>query len=179
MVDTKTDRINHSTNVAAIAGKIAEEINQTDLDPVLVRKAGLMDDVGYLEIADSIMKQEGSLSQKQFALIKSHPERSLKLFEHVNLPKILKEGILYHHERLDGSGYPSGLKDAKIPPIARIIAVADIFDAATSSRPYKKSLSPELCFQMMEGITGTLIDENIYKIFLKLFQKQAGGEHDK
>jgi putative nucleotidyltransferase with HDIG domain len=174
MVDTKTGREDHSIHVAEIASRIAEEINQPDLDPLLVMKIGLAHDIGFLEIDDKILRKEGSIREKQFEIIKSHPEKGIRFFSYTDLPKIVKEGILYHHERLDGSGYPYGLKGDKIPPIARIIAVADIFDAATSPRPYKKSLSPELCLQMMETITGSMIDKEIYNVLSAIYEKEKG-----
>ena len=80
---------------------------------------------------------------------------------------------------MDGSGYPQGLKGDKIPPIARIIAIADIFDAATSPRPYKKSLTPELCLKMLETLTGSLIDKEIFNILAAIYEKEKGMSDEK
>jgi len=179
MIDNKTDRENHSLHVAEIAGRIAEVVNQYDLDPLLVRKIGLVHDIGFLEIDDAIIRKQGALGHKQFDIIKTHPEKGIRFFSHVEIPKIFEQGILYHHERLDGSGYPEGLRGDNIPLIARIIAVADIFDAATSPRPYKKSFTPEQCLTMMDTITGTLIDKEMVDILAAVYEKEKGKSDEK
>jgi HD-GYP domain-containing protein (c-di-GMP phosphodiesterase class II) len=99
-------------------------------------------------------------------------ERGLNLFHHVKLPKIFIDGITYHHERLDGSGYPKGLKGTKIPMIARLLAVADFFDAVTSARPHRPALTIGSAIKMMEKLVGEIFEKRYYDILLKLFKDQ-------
>jgi putative nucleotidyltransferase with HDIG domain len=175
MADTKTGRLNHSIRVAEVASKIAEELKDTELDPSTVKKVGLAHDIGYLEISDAILKTEGELTERQFAIIKTHPERGLKLFQHVDLPQIFIDGIRSHHERLDGSGYPDGLKAEAIPRIAKVLAVADFFDAVTSTRPHRPPLTIESAFDMMEKLAGKIFDRELYEILVSLYKEETDG----
>ncbi|MBN2325420.1 MAG: HD domain-containing protein [Spirochaetes bacterium] len=172
MADTKTGRIDHSKRVAEVASLIAETMGDDTLDPSVVRRVGLAHDIGYLEIADTIMKTEGELTERQFAIIKTHPERGLKLLQHVELPKIFYEGIRYHHERLDGSGYPEGLTDREIPKIAKVLAVADFFDAVTSARPHRPALTVESAFQMMEKLAGKIFDKKLFEALVSIYKQE-------
>ena len=173
MADTKTGRINHSIRVAEIASKIAEKLSIENLDPSVTMRVGLAHDIGYLEIEDTILKKEGKLTESQFAIIKTHPERSLKLFQHVELPKIFSDGILYHHERLDGSGYPNGLTGEEIPIIAKVLAVADFFDAVTSVRPHRPALTIDSAFKMMGKLAGKIFDREIFEILISLYENRT------
>lgn len=172
IVDTKTGRINHSLNVADIASRITGALKDPELDPDVVKRVGLAHDIGFLEIADKILKTEGELTERQFALIKTHPERGINLLQHVELPAVFIDGIKYHHERLDGSGYPDGLEDDRIPLIARVLAVADFFDAVTSPRPHRPALTIGSGFQMMEKLAGKIFDRKIFDILFGLYKDQ-------
>jgi HD-GYP domain-containing protein (c-di-GMP phosphodiesterase class II) len=139
-------------------------------------RVGLAHDIGYLEIADTILKKKGELTERQFAIIKTHPERGLKLFQHVKLPKAFSDGILYHHERLDGSGYPDGMTGDEIPRIAKVLAVADFFDAVTSARPHRPALTIDSAFKMMGKLAGKIFDRGFYEILVSLYKDETGGE---
>ena len=173
MADTKTGRLNHSIRVAEVASKITEKLKDPEIDPLTVKKVGLAHDIGYLEISDAILKKEGELTERQFAIIKTHPERGLKLFQHVDLPQIFTDGIRSHHERLDGSGYPDGLKTEAIPRIAKVLAVADFFDAVTSARPHRPALTIESAFDMMEKLAGKIFERELYEILLSLYKEET------
>jgi len=168
--DTKTGRMNHSTRVAEIASKIAEKLKGESLDPSVTLRVGLAHDIGYLEIEDTILKKEGELTEHQFAIIKTHPERGLKLLQHTELPQIFSDGIEYHHERLDGSGYPKGLTGEEIPIIAKVLAVADFFDAVTSARPHRPALTIDSAFKMMGKLAGKIFDRKIFEILISLYE---------
>jgi putative nucleotidyltransferase with HDIG domain len=172
MADAKTGRSNHSVRVAEISFKIAQALEDPKLEPDTIRRVGLVHDIGYLELDDKIVKKEGKLTEKEFSIIKTHTERGLNLFHHVKLPKIFIDGITYHHERLDGSGYPKGLKGTKIPMIARLLAVADFFDAVTSARPHRPALTIGSAIKMMEKLVGEIFEKRYYDILLKLFKDQ-------
>jgi HD-GYP domain-containing protein (c-di-GMP phosphodiesterase class II) len=94
----------------------------------------------------------------------------------VKLPKIFIDGITYHHERLDGSGYPKGLKGTKIPKIARLLAVADFFDAVTSARPHRPALTIGSAIKMMENLVGEIFEKRFYEILVKLFKDQMDDD---
>jgi putative nucleotidyltransferase with HDIG domain len=173
MADTKTGRINHSTRVAEIASKIAQKLNIQNLDPSVTMRVGLAHDIGYLEIEDTILKKEGELTERQFAIIKTHPERGLKLLQHIDLPQIFSDGIEYHHERLDGSGYPKGLTGDEIPIIAKVLAVADFFDAVTSARPHRPALTVDSAFDMMRKLTGKIFDRKIFEALISLYENET------
>ncbi len=169
MVDIKTGCFNHSINVADISYKIALELNAPDLQPEMVKKAGLIHDIGYLEISKEIFKSPDKLTESQFEIIRSHTTEGVKLIDYANAPKIITDAILYHHERLDGSGYPEGISEKKIPEIAKIIAVADFFDALMSPRTYRKAFAIEKCFQMLEELKGKEFDSKIIDVLIKIY----------
>lgn len=173
LIDNKSGIIDHSKKVGEISALIAEKLQDPQIDPLDAQKVGLVHNIGYLEIPDHIFKQDGPLSEEQYAIVKSHPERGVHFLEYANPPAIFYEGIQYHHERLNGSGYPEGMKGKKIPLIARIIAVADSFIAATSPRPYRKALSTELALEMIGKVTGTLLDKKVYNILVKIASNQT------
>jgi putative nucleotidyltransferase with HDIG domain len=176
MVDAKTGRIDHSLNVADIAFRISGVLKDPDLDPETVMRVGLAHDIGFLEIPDKIMKTKGEITKRQFETIKTHTKKGINLLQHVALPDFFIDGIKYHHERLDGSGYPDGLESDSIPLIARILAVADVFDAVTSTRPHRPALSLGSCFEMMREMAGTMFDQQIFDILVGLYKDNADIE---
>ncbi len=176
MADAKTGRINHSARVSEIAYRIAKKLNDPELDPGIARKVGLIHDIGYLETADEMMHKEGSLTEDEFEIIKTHPERGLHLTEHLPLTPDFINGIKYHHERLDGSGYPDGLKGNEIPLIARVLAVADFFESVTSVRPHRATLTVGSALRMVQDLSGKIFDEKIVSLLMELYKKEAEEE---
>jgi putative nucleotidyltransferase with HDIG domain len=172
MADAKTGNAGHSTGVANIAYQIAERLKDPEIDPVLAKKVGLVHDIGYIEIDENLFRKNSELSQEEFSIVKKHTERGIKLIEHANPPQIFHDGINFHHERLDGSGYPNGLKGDEIPVIARILAVADFFNAVTSPRPYREALDPDSCLVMMKKLAGNHFDEKILNILSEIYSVQ-------
>lgn len=170
--DSKTGRLNHSVRVAELAGKIAEEIKYSELESEIVKNIGLSHDIGYLELPESIFKKRDKLTEEEFEIIKTHPIRGVRLLVDVNPPDIFIEGIKYHHERMDGSGYPEGLKNNEIPLVARILSVADFFEAITSKRPYRPARGVEECLRLMESLGGTIFDEDILGILIKIIERE-------
>ncbi|MCP4135822.1 MAG: HD domain-containing protein [bacterium] len=180
MADSKTGRKNHSLNVAELSYKIACELDHPEIDPEMARKAGLIHDVGLLEIDSSIMLENRestydssrgrltNISQEQYEIIKTHSLRGLRLMNFTRIPPIIKNGIQYHHERLDGSGYPNGLKGEEIPLIARLIAVADFFESLTSQRPNRKAVPKRTCLEMLISSSGTHFDRDIVQALKRL-----------
>jgi len=139
----------HSERVVKYSMQIAEELkNVFPFTNVInlsekVRRAALLHDVGKIGIPDSILRKPGKLEKEEFEKIKKHPQISISILQSIrSIPDDVKEGIESHHERYDGTGYCKGEKGRRIPPIARIIAVADSYDAMTSNRSYRKPMTP-------------------------------------
>lgn len=145
----------HCINVALYALFIGRWMNLSSESINEIVQAGLLHDIGKLKIAENILKKPGKLTSSEFYEIKKHPIYGHDLINNCNNIVInVKEAILMHHERIDGSGYPFGLLYKDIPLCAKIISVADVFDAMTSNRIYKKGTTPFKAFQMFlnEGV---------------------------
>jgi HD-GYP domain-containing protein (c-di-GMP phosphodiesterase class II) len=108
--------------------------------------------------------------------MKQHPELGFKILAHVEQLKMVVDGMRYHHERPDGHGYPLGLKGEEIPMIARIISVADTFDAMTSTRPYRKGLPYETAFEEILRNRGSQFDEKVVDAFAEAFRLERMGK---
>jgi len=176
MVDSKTGREDHCVRVAELSYQIAQRLEDDDLDPDDARRVGLAYDIGFLDISDDIFHQSHELSEEQYAIVKTHTERGLKLLKHAELTPVFVDGILYHHERLDGSGYPEGREGENIPLIARVIAASDFFDAVTSARPHRPALTVASAISMMEKLADKLFDRNVFNVITQLFREQAEEE---
>lgn len=133
----------HSTRVAALSKRIAHLAGYSDRECDQVYFAALLHDVGKIGIRDEIINKEGKLTQEEFEQIKLHPILGNQILSSIRQSPSLCLGAHYHHERYDGTGYPEGLRGEAIPRIARIIAVADAYDAMSSTRSYRDRLSPE------------------------------------
>jgi HD-GYP domain-containing protein (c-di-GMP phosphodiesterase class II) len=143
----------HSFRVARFSVAIARkmEIEEKRLKDLEI--AAYMHDLGKIGIPESILGKPDKLTPAEFCEIKKHPVLTDKILQPVNLPEIITDAAIHHHERLDGSGYPKGLQGEQISTFARIIAVADVFDALTSDRPYRKSIPVEESLRTLcEGI---------------------------
>jgi HD-GYP domain-containing protein (c-di-GMP phosphodiesterase class II) len=172
MVDSKTGRENHSLRIAEIASRIAEKLEDPELDPLIVHRVALAHDIGFLELDDSIIKKAGKLTARQFSTIKTHTERSIRLFQYAELPKIFIDGMKYHHERLDGSGYPEGLAGDDIPKVAKLLAVADVFEAITSKRSHRRARSLSTALKMLEELAGKSFDSDFVQAVREIFMDE-------
>ncbi len=135
----------------------------------LLKDAAALHDIGKLGISDDILHKKGSLSTSEFKQIQKHPEIGAKMLEHSNLPlfKAAKIVAFEHHEKYDGSGYPTGLKGKNIHIYGRIVAIADVFDALSYSRSYKKGWSKEDIFMYFNDMKGKHFDPILIDIFFK------------
>ena len=115
-----------------------------------LRIAALLHDIGKISIPKSILNKQGPLTKDEFEIVKKHPIYSAEIIDNFEELSHLSEYILHHHERMDGSGYPSRLKGYEIPLFCRIIAIADIFEALIGERPYRDPISPEDAVRLME-----------------------------
>lgn len=132
----------HSLNVSLICCVLAKWLNFSKEDSDILVLAGMLHDLGKLTIPDSIIKKPGKLTEEEYAIIKTHSKKGYEILKNQNLPQEVKYAALMHHERCDGSGYPYGLSYPKIDRFARLISIADVYDAMTSARVYRGPLSP-------------------------------------
>ena len=170
--DTYTN--GHSFRVAKYTTMIAKKLGITDqktLDKYY--NIGLLHDIGKISIPDAILTKPGKLSPEEFDTIKSHAQRGYNILKDVKIQDDIAAGAHYHHERFDGMGYPDGLKGKAIPEVARIIAVADAFDAMSSTRSYREKLSFDFIEQEIEKFSGTQFDPQIAQALLDLYHEGA------
>ena len=132
----------HCLNVALICNVMGKWLNLSGSELETLVLAGMLHDIGKLTIPDSIIKKPGKLTDKEFNIIKTHPVKGFEIIKNQKLPDSVKYTALMHHERCDGTGYPLGIRYEKIDPIARLVSIADVYDAMTSNRVYRNSLSP-------------------------------------
>jgi HD-GYP domain-containing protein (c-di-GMP phosphodiesterase class II) len=131
--------------------------------------AAILHDVGKIGVPEKILLKPGKLSDDEFALIKEHPEKGYKILKPVAQLVASMGGILHHHERYDGKGYPHGLSGEAIPLAARMISVADTFDAITSKRTYRDAKSPQEALAIIESVAGTQLDPNMVALFKTVY----------
>jgi putative nucleotidyltransferase with HDIG domain len=167
--DTYTS--NHSTNVAKYASEIAKKMKLPQNDIEIIYKGGILHDIGKIGIPENILLKPGSLTNDEYHIIKNHPNIGYEMIRHVsdfNETGVL-DIVLYHHERYDGKGYPRGLSGTEIPLVARIMAIADSFDAMTSKRVYRNEIDLENTLIEIKKNKGTQFDPEITDVFLSLF----------
>ena len=140
-----------------------------------LRQAAILHDLGKLGISDKILLKNSKLTDSEYTQIKKHPQIAVDILRPIHFLRSVIPYILYHHERWDGRGYPSGLKGQLIPVGARIIAIADVFQALTSNRPYRKAFTKEEAVRIMKEGAGSQFDPRIVKVFLKLIKDKKIG----
>ena len=162
----------HSKRVTRCAVELARELGLSEKECKTIERAGILHDIGKIGISDLILHKPGSLNQEEWVVIKKHPRRAIEILEPLRFLTKEKEIICHHHERFDGKGYPDGSKGEEIPPGARIMAIADTFDAMNSERPYRKPLSEEAIVSELKNASGNQLDPRIVTTFLKLLTKK-------
>lgn len=162
----------HSKRVAVYTSLIAKEMGYSGEDLDKIYYIALLHDCGKIGVPDNILGKPGKLTEEEFEIIKSHTVRGGEILSNFKSLEHAGDGALYHHERYDGKGYPKGLKGEEIPLIARMICVADSFDAMNSCRVYRKNLSREYIINELETNKGTQFDPKIVDIFLKLIKEE-------
>ncbi|MCX7624584.1 MAG: HD-GYP domain-containing protein [Thermomicrobium sp.] len=148
----------HSVRVAHLAALIARELGLPPERERILYQAGILHDIGKIAIPDAVLQKPGRLTAEEFALVREHPVRSWEIARHVRSFAPMLPAIRWHHERLDGSGYPDGLRGEEIPLDARILVVADVFDALTSVRPYRAALSVTEALEFLRQEAGSRLD---------------------
>ena len=158
----------HSSRVAEYSRKIAESVGKSSQECDEIYYAALLHDVGKIGISRSILQKPGKLSNEEYQVIKEHPDIGAQILSSISESPYLSIGARSHHERCDGKGYPQGLKGNDIPEIARIIAVADAYDAMTSSRSYRETIPQQVVREEFVKGLGTQFDPVFGKIMIHL-----------
>jgi HD-GYP domain-containing protein (c-di-GMP phosphodiesterase class II) len=136
-----------------------------------LRYAGILHDLGKLGVPTKVLQKSGKLTEEEFAAIKLHPLRGMEMLGDIEFLDEAFQGILHHHERLDGLGYPMGLKGAQIPEFARVIAVADAFDSMTSTRSYRTARTVEAAVEEVRRCRGSQFDPLMVDALVKALAK--------
>ena len=170
-IDTKDHyTFSHSNNVAYYATSIAEALDM-NMDTVeVIRQAALLHDVGKIGIPENILNKPGRLTDKEYDVVKGHVEASIGIIKHLPSLDYVIPAVIGHHERYDGKGYPRGLSGEDIPITARILCVADSFDAMVSRRSYKPAMPLEKAEHILWAESGKQFDPNIVEVFLGLLK---------
>jgi putative nucleotidyltransferase with HDIG domain len=163
----------HSARVTAIAEAIARRLGWDEQRLELLRVGGPLHDVGKLGVSEEVLAKPGRLDEEELAQIREHPKLGARILMRVAALRGALPYVLYHHERWDGRGYPTGRAGDEIPLEARVLAVADAFDAMTSDRPYGPALEREEALAEVARCAGTQFDPEIVRIFLELFAEPA------
>ena len=165
----------HSLRVGYFATLLGARLGLTDRELEMLKWAALLHDVGKIGIRDDVLKKAGKLTDDEFAHMKEHPSRSYHVASQVPQLSGALGGVLHHHERFDGSGYPNGLVGEAIPLQARIIIIADIFDALTSDRAYRKAFDWQKALSILEEESGKTVDPTLLAVFRHDASRAARG----
>ena len=157
-------------HVIRTAMELDPELSEQEIEDLAL--AATLHDVGKIEVPDSILQKEGALTLREQAIVKWHTVAGARLVAKTGNPRVAG-AVLHHHESWDGTGYPHGLSGEDIPLFARIIAVADAFDAMTSSRPYRASLGPDRAVEVLKAESGRQFDPRVVEAFLRAMPKRA------
>jgi HD-GYP domain-containing protein (c-di-GMP phosphodiesterase class II) len=158
----------HSERVALMSRRLAEAAGLDDLTCERIYVAGLVHDVGKIGVPESVLCKPGRLTFEEFELIKQHPEIGARILQDIRQMHDLIPGVLYHHERWDGNGYPHRLTARDIPLFGRVIGLADAFDAMSTNRTYRRALKHEDVMAEIERCAGSQFDPDLAKVFMKL-----------
>ena len=163
----------HGERVTALAEPVALRLGWSGERIAALRVGGRLHDVGKLAVADRVLRKRGALGDAEYEQIRAHPDAGVRIIEPLGCFGAAVPYVLYHHERWDGAGYPTGRRGSEIPIEARILAVADAFDAMTSLRPYRRRLSVADALAEIHRCAGTQFDPDVVRVFLELWQSAA------
>jgi putative nucleotidyltransferase with HDIG domain len=162
----------HSVRVADYSEKIARKLRLNEYDIELLKNIANLHDIGKIQVDLSILNKTGKLTNEDWIEIKKHPIVGYDIVKEITFLKDSAIAVLYHHERHDGSGYPFGISDEKIPLFAKIISVADSYDAMTTDRPYRKALNNYQAIKELENNIGKQFDENVCLKMIEILKEE-------
>jgi diguanylate cyclase (GGDEF)-like protein/PAS domain S-box-containing protein len=158
----------HVERTVHYATEIAKAMNLSKEETERIRQAAILHDLGKIGISEKILLKKSKLTKREFAEIKKHPQIGVEIIRPIQFLHAIIPSILYHHERWDGKGYPNGLKGEEIPFGARIIAIADVYQALISDRPYRKAYPKDKVKKIIKDAAGSQFDPKIVSVFLKI-----------
>jgi putative nucleotidyltransferase with HDIG domain len=163
----------HSQRVANYSMELAKRMGKTEEEQRIIYYAGLLHDVGKIRVPEDVINKPGKLTDDEFNMIKMHPVSGYHILKDIYEDKRISSGAKYHHERYDGKGYPNGLSGDNIPEIARIIGVADAYDAMASNRSYRDALPQDVVRSEIEKGIGKQFDPEIGKLMLTMIDEDT------
>ncbi|MBQ8198761.1 MAG: response regulator [Lachnospiraceae bacterium] len=173
-IDAKDRYTNgHSLRVAEYSREIARRMNKSEKEQDNIYYAGLLHDIGKIRVPEEVINKPGKLTDEEYDQIKIHPVTSYHILKDIYEDKQISMGAKFHHERYDGNGYPNGLKGENIPEIARIIGVADTYDAMASNRSYRKALPQDVVRSEIEKGKGSQFDPEIADVMLSIIDEDT------
>ncbi|MCD6549075.1 MAG: response regulator [Thermodesulfobacterium sp.] len=160
----------HIHRISFYSTKIAEHLGLSKEQVELIKYSSPLHDIGKLKIPESILLKPGPLNKKEWEIMKTHTVIGAKILEgsKIKYLKVAEKVALLHHEKWDGTGYPYGIKGKNIPLFVRIVSIADVFDALTSDRPYRKAFPVETAFEIIKNESGKHFDPELVELFLKI-----------
>ncbi len=163
----------HQRRVAQLGCAIAQEMGFTSEQIQAIRVAGLLHDIGKISVPQEILSKPGKLTDVEFQLIKVHSQVGYDILKNVEFPWPIADIVIQHHERMNGSGYPSGIREDKLLIEARILGVADVVEAMSSQRPYRPPLGIDKALEEISCNSGILYDPNVVNACLRLFDEKG------
>ncbi|MEA3238206.1 MAG: HD-GYP domain-containing protein, partial [Candidatus Bipolaricaulota bacterium] len=164
----------HSTSVAELAVRIAQEMDLPESEIEKIDIAAKVHDIGKIAVPDAILLKPGPLDADEWTVMKKHPVISAELIEGLAIYSHVADAVRHEHEHWDGSGYPDGLKGDDIPLIARIITAADVYDALSTDRPYRKAFSREKSIEMIRNMRGKVLGPMAAEALERILTSEAG-----
>ncbi|PIV21168.1 MAG: phosphohydrolase [Deltaproteobacteria bacterium CG03_land_8_20_14_0_80_45_14] len=161
----------HTQRVTLYSQAIAKRLQLKPLEKKWLKIASVLHDIGKIGIEDHILRKPEPLSPEEFDIIKRHSDMGAEIIEHIRQLRESIPGVKYHHEQLDGKGYPDGLKGEEIPILAKIVAVADTYDAMTTDRPYRKAMEKEAAIEELKRCSGTKFDKGVVEAFIQAYRR--------
>jgi HD-GYP domain-containing protein (c-di-GMP phosphodiesterase class II) len=161
----------HTQRVTVYSQSIAKYLQLEPLEKKWLKIASVLHDIGKIGVEDDILKKREKLTPEEFNVIKRHSDMGAEILEHIRQLREIVPGVKYHHEHVDGKGYPNGLKGKQIPILAKIVAVADTYDAMTTDRPYRKAMEKEGAIEELKRCSGTQLDKEVVEAFMQAYQK--------
>lgn len=163
----------HSMRVAYFSLVTGRELGLTEDELKDLELSAIFHDIGKIGTPDQVLNKPSRLTEEEFLVMKQHPEQSYEILKEFPVFEKIAKNARYHHERYDGRGYPEGMKGEEIPLFARIILIADTFDAMTSTRPYRKGLPYSVAYDELNQFSGSQFDPKCVKAFVEGMQKEA------
>jgi HD-GYP domain-containing protein (c-di-GMP phosphodiesterase class II) len=160
----------HAERVSTLAVAIGRELGLSADALQALEYGGILHDIGKIGIPDAILAKAGTLAPEEMALVRDHPRIGAEIVSGVEFLAAALPAIRSHHERWDGAGYPDGLAGASIPLVARIVNIADTWDACTSRRPYQQPMAPEAVVAILQGLRGTQTDPVVHDALLRVLR---------